>query len=77
MTAAKTKRRVHAHGVSLLVIQIDGGLGTQAVDATQMNSSSANGRLKMTENAVMLAVPIKMMATAKELAIGAIHGTIN
>jgi len=77
MTAARTERLVHARGVSLLMTQINGGLGTQPVDATHMNSSSVNGRLKETLNVVMMAVPTETMATVKELAIGAIHGTIN
>jgi len=77
MTAVRTNRQVHVRGVFLLMTQIDGGLGTQAVDATHMNSSLVLGRLEETLDVVLMAVLIKTMATEKELVIGAIHGTIH
>jgi len=74
MTAARTKRLVHARGVGLLMTQIKGSLRTQPVDATHMNSTSRKMQ-KKTLNVVMMAVLTKTMATAKELAIRAFHGT--
>ena len=75
MTAARTKRLVHARGVSLSVTKIKVSLRTQPVDATHKNSSSSQTTLKTRRDVDQMAVQTKAMATAMELAIIAIHGT--
>lgn len=69
MTAARTNRMEHAHGVSLLMILIDGGLLMQLADATLTNFTLRGRRLVLIPNVELMAVPTKTMVMEKELAI--------